>query len=430
MPDNSNASVNNMFNYSLAPNSVARFTLFRGVTDYTNLAQFDLYETGYSFLICLQIPVFLDKLGNFSQNTGGYAMLIQNYRHIIEWEFRGAQGLEDITSDVSPISNGITDINVITKVNEQGGSTFTMNYFERSGSIITKVNELFLRGVKDPKTQVKRYNGLLVEPFNLRNTYNSQSDFNGLGSNEDVSSHTRGNTVMQEAGYQYEIFHFLLIITDNTCLNVEKAYLLACCQPNTANTSIYNVTRGEIQFQEMGVQFNGIPLPGRIVTHKAVNFLKYINDHTCFDEMEYGYRALDESDYSARNLGVSYHKNIEMAGSGGDEIRSTTEKDMLVQDYNSQANLFNNVGYQGVQRNLNGIVTGDENANVRAGLSEYTAFRNASSTGGDGYSTAVGGGYATNTSYNYDSSQDSVTGSGGEGRGNQSTVNNSTVTGG
>ena len=352
--------VNNMFNYSLAPNSVSKFTLFRGVTDYTNLAQFDLFETGYSFLICLQIPVFLDKLEDFSQSTGGYATLIQNYRHIIEWEFRGCQGLEDITADATPISNGITDINIITKVTEQGAGTFSMNYYERSGSILNKVNELFLRGIKDPKTQVKRYNGLLTAPFDLRNTYGN--DANGTYQNENFAngaaersdkqtlSATRGNTTMQESGYQYEIFHFLLIITDNTCLNVERAYLLACCQPNTANTSIYNVTRGEIQFQELSLQFNGIPLPGRIVTHKAVEFLKYINDHTCFDEMEYGYRVMDESDYNGSN----YQTLTEKEGSGGAEIRSTVEHDMSVGTYSNQ--YFNSKGYQGLEVKPDGII--------------------------------------------------------------------------
>ena len=324
------------------------------------MAQFDLFETGYSFLICLQIPVFLDKLEDFSQSTGGYATLIQNYRHIVEWEFRGCQGLEDITSDVAPISNGITDINIITKVTEQGAGTFSMSYFERSGSILTKVNELFLRGIKDPKTQVKRYNGLLTAPFDLRNTYGN--DANGTYQNENFAngaaersdkqtlSATRGNTTMQESGYQYEIFHFLLIITDNTCLNVERAYLLACCQPNTANTSIYNVTRGEIQFQELSLQFNGIPLPGRIVTHKAVEFLKYINDHTCFDEMEYGYRVMDESDYNGSN----YQTLTEKEGSGGAEIRSTVEHDMSVGTYSNQ--YFNSKGYQGLEVKPDGII--------------------------------------------------------------------------
>ena len=309
------------------------------------MAQFDLFETGYSFLICLQIPVFLDKLEDFSQSTGGYATLIQNYRHIIEWEFRGCQGLEDITADATPISNGITDINIITKVTEQGAGTFSMNYYERSGSILNKVNELFLRGIKDPKTQVKRYNGLLTAPFDLRNTYTTNSngttnDTGGAEQRKDELSITRGNTTMQESGYRYEIFHFLLIITDNTCLNVERAYLLACCQPTTSHTNIYNVTRGEIQFSELSLQFNGIPLPGRIVTHKAVEFLKYINDHTCFDEMEYGYQVMDEGEQANK-----YQEYVEKEGSGGAEIRSTTEKDMTVKTYTNK--LFNSWGYNG-----------------------------------------------------------------------------------
>ena len=53
-------TVNNIFSNTLSPRPVTQFTLMRGVTDYTNLAQFDLYETGYSFLVSLQIPTFLD----------------------------------------------------------------------------------------------------------------------------------------------------------------------------------------------------------------------------------------------------------------------------------------------------------------------------------------------------------------------------------
>ena len=102
--------------------------------------------------------------------------------------------------------------------------------------------------------------------------------------------------VMQDKGFQYEVFHFLLIVTDNSGLNLEKAYILAACQPTTANTDIYNVERGSIQFSELSLAFNGFPITGRIVNAKAVEFLDYINQHTCFDEMEFGYNILtDES---------------------------------------------------------------------------------------------------------------------------------------
>jgi hypothetical protein len=273
--------VSYIFDNTLAPRDVTKYTLMRGVTDYTNLAQFDLYETGYSFLISLQVPTFMEKLAATNTN---YKTVFDNYRHIMEYDFRGCQGIEDITTETNALTNGISDLNIITRVTEQAGTSFTMNYFERSGSIITKTHEAFLRGVKDPRTQVKRYGGLLRSRFTNNAT-------------------TTSNNLMTEKGYQYEIFHYLLIVTDNTALNVEKAYILASCQPSLANTSIYNVTRGEISFSEMAIQYNGIPLSGRIVNSKGADFLDWINEHTCFDEMQFGYKILGEDNISPGSTG-------------------------------------------------------------------------------------------------------------------------------
>ena len=302
-------AVNNIFTNTLAPLDVTQFTLFRGVTDYTQLQQFDLYETGYSYLITLQFPVFLNALAKASSEKGGYKELIDSYRHIIEWEFKGASGIEDITSETSALSNGITDLNVITRVTEQGGSQFTMNYFERSGSILTKVNELYLRGIKDPRTQIKSYNGLIRGPLNIRD-------------NTNVIRGSGGDISMQDKGFQYEIFHFLLIVTDNT------GFILASCQPTAANTSIYNVNRNEIGFSEIPLTFNGLPIPGRIVNKKATEFLKYINEHCCFDEMEFGYQILGET----TNVGdgtstVDYVTAVEQANNGGNDVRSAGVND-------------------------------------------------------------------------------------------------------
>ena len=216
----------NIFSGTMAPQEVQQFTLMRGVTDFSNLNQYDLYETGYSFLICLSIPTFLQKAKALNEN---YKMLINNYCHIIEYDFRVCQVIDDITSDPSPLTNGINELNIITKVNEQAATSFSMNYFERSGSIITKTHELFLRGIKDPRTQFKRYLGLITGP------------------RADTSSNNANSTRL-EASFQNEVFHYLLIVTDNTGYNVEKAYILASCQPSTANTSIQNVERGQIMF--------------------------------------------------------------------------------------------------------------------------------------------------------------------------------------
>lgn len=274
---------NFMFDNTLVPSTaLTKFTLMRGVTDFSDLRQFDLYETGYSFLVLLDVPYFMDAMGKVDQQ---YADLLDSYKHILEYDFRGAQGIDNISTETNQITNGINNIQVITKTAEQDGTSFTMNYYERSGSIITKVHETFIRGIKDPRTQMKRYNGLLGRRF----TSSDQSNY---------ALTSLKNFQMGSKGYHLEVFHFMLIITDNTGLNLEKAYLLTSCQPSQADTSIYNVTKGDIGFSELNLSFNGYPISGKIVNAKAVKFLDWINKNTCFDEMNFGYNIFTKDNLS------------------------------------------------------------------------------------------------------------------------------------
>jgi hypothetical protein len=73
----------------------------------------------------------------------------------------------------------------------------------------------------------------------------------------------------------------------------------------------------------MGVQFQGLPIPGRIVNQRATDFLKYINQHTCFDEMEFGYNILSDEALGA-NGNSNYVEAIEAKNSGGSNISSPT----------------------------------------------------------------------------------------------------------
>lgn len=257
---NANSS-KNIFTGTITPKDVTAYTLFRGVTDFSNLAQFNNFESGYSFLIVLSIPKMLDTLG---ANNTEYNTMIKAYRHILEYEFRGISGFEDIQSETSEITNGVSNMNLITKVTRQSASQFSMRYFERSGLLLEKVNELFLRGIKDPKTQVKTYNGLIKDN-------------------------------LLESGYEHEVFQFLYFVTDNTCRKIEKAYLIVSAQPTTAALAdVSNSERGEISWKEVDMQFNGIPLDGPAITKKAQEFLDWINENTIFEESKFGYKALNE----------------------------------------------------------------------------------------------------------------------------------------
>lgn len=271
--------INNMFDNTLTPNNdITKYALMRGVPDYTQLAQWDMYETGYGFLVVLQIPVFLDKARSYNTT---YADNIDSYRHILEYEFKGLQGIEDINSETNEITNGIRGLQVITKVTEQGSTNFQFEYLERNGLALTKVHELYLRGIKDPSTQVKRYLGMLK----------GRQGRSGV------------NNIMTGAGYKYEVFHFLAIVTDNTALNVEKAYILASAQPSSAPTQITNFTLGDINLASVQLGFNAFPISGRIVNSKAVDFLDYINDLTCFDEMNLKYDLFNNESITPGNTG-------------------------------------------------------------------------------------------------------------------------------
>lgn len=260
-----------MFEYLKKPRDITKYTLMRGTTDFGNLAQYNLYESGYPYLVIVSVPRFMDMLAKKNET---YKTLWDNYLHILEYEFRNIDGLEDISSDASELTNGISNLNVITKVNMQSGSTFSMRFFEKSGSVIARVHELYLRGIKDPRTQYKHYNGLIQD-----------------GS--------------LEAGYENEVFSFLFFVTDNTGTEIEKAYFIVSAQPTKAETSMYNSERGDIGFKEITVEFSGFPITGSLVESRAKKVLDWINNpanpqHIVRDSNDFEYTGISEIENYAK----------------------------------------------------------------------------------------------------------------------------------
>lgn len=261
----------NMFTDLKEPRDVTGYTLFRGTTDFTQLQQFDLYESGYPYLICVSIPEFLQKMADRDTDV---AKLVNSYKHIIEYEFRGFDsGLENIQSDTSEINNGMQSINVITKVNAPSASTFSMRYYEKSGATLTKLHQLYLRSVKDPGTGFKTYNGLIAPG---------------------------GEIEPQDAGFHKECFSFLYMHTDNTGCLVEQAAYIIGAMPTTAEMTIFNGTKGNIEFQEIGVEFTGFPIMGSAINKKAKEILDWMNSEANNlmvhrNSWDYNYAALDDT---------------------------------------------------------------------------------------------------------------------------------------
>ena len=100
-------------NYVKMPRSVTEFTLMKGVTDFSNLKQFDVYETGYPFITVISVPRFMDILGSRDTNVRN---LQDNITHVIEGEFRGLSGIPDITAEGGEITNGNISMQIINNV--------------------------------------------------------------------------------------------------------------------------------------------------------------------------------------------------------------------------------------------------------------------------------------------------------------------------
>ena len=241
-----------MFQNLKKPRDLTGYGLMTGVTDFGNLVQFNMYEGGYGALFVLKMPKFLMQLAE--KDKKNYAPLINNYKHILEREFKSLDGLDDISTDPLEITDGINTMEVTGKVTMQSAATFSMRLQEKSGSPITRVHELYLRGIRDPRgAQVKHYHGL-------------------------IGRRNGDTTEGLEPGFENETFTFLYINTDNTMRLIEKAVLLVGAQPTSAKLSIYNYEKGGIEFKDVDAEFRAFPCTSNTIDKKAQEYLDWYHD--------------------------------------------------------------------------------------------------------------------------------------------------------
>ena len=261
------ATVDNMFQGMVDVPDFTKYTLGRGVIDFTNLKQFNMYEKGYPFLIVVKIPEMIKKLAEVGNDQ--YKLLCQNFIHVLEYDFRNLDGINNMSAETQEITNGNQKLDVITKVNWEANSKYSMKFQERKGSLFARFMELYLRGIKDPTTQAKRYNGLL-QP-------------------------RKAQSVIED-GYENEIFEFLYFVTDNTVRYIEKAFFLTGCQFTECQLDQYNQEKGQIEWQDVNLSFNGYAITNPLVTQKAQAMLDWLNSENrlIVEQMKFAYKSLSD----------------------------------------------------------------------------------------------------------------------------------------
>lgn len=230
--------------YTKKPVTAAQYSMMRGVGDFTNAEQLNMFEKGHGMIIVIDKPKFLEMIAESDQDVRN---LLDNFCNILEYEFKGLDGIEDINSEDLIYTDGISELAAIGKVTEQSNSEITMTFTEKSGSTITKFIKYYLNGVRDSRTQTKHYHGLIAE----------------------------GKLAL---GFENEVFNLLYLVTDASGLGLEAAYLLANAWPNSAKTNIYNGQKGDIQIAEVDVTFKCFVIQNQEVNKRAVKMLAYINE--------------------------------------------------------------------------------------------------------------------------------------------------------
>lgn len=233
--------------YSKSPYKANQYANMRGVVDWGNLLQFAPYESGYCFLSVINGPYIgtVTAANGGCSDKDGFGDLQDAFIKILEQEFKGLSGIGNITSDTMEISDGITSISLLGKVNQETNSQISMEFTEKSGSLITKYVSQYLRFVRDPKTQAKTYGGAIK------------------------ASNSRTATPAKE------VFNLLYIITDSTCLNIEKAFLILNAQPTeAAYGDLYNGNKGDISTKEVTVTFNAFVVDGKIANKIALAYMR------------------------------------------------------------------------------------------------------------------------------------------------------------
>ena len=90
--------------------------------------------------------------------------------------------------------------------------------------------------------------------------------------------------------------------TDNTGLLLERAIYWVCCQPTSAQTEIFNGTKGDVTFQDITCEFNGIPLMGDAINAQAKKILDWMNNESnenmvVRNSWNYNYEGIGDSAY-------------------------------------------------------------------------------------------------------------------------------------
>ena len=209
-------------------------TYFTGIDDLINHKFTDLV-TGYAYIYWVRVPEWFEKDDD-----------LKYFKAFTQKNFRGFQGLTDITLNTSTAQSGFAgnEYDIVTGIS-RGNTEFTIDHREYSGSPMTKMYEKWIEGIRDSRTGIATY------PAKYGVEY---SAFNHTG-------------------------ELLYIVVRPDANNsgadiIEKAVYYSNVMPKTIPNGHWNYSLGSQETVQISIPFSGVPEMNPYVTEYARKVLK------------------------------------------------------------------------------------------------------------------------------------------------------------
>lgn len=246
------------------------------VTD-QNLDQLTPYIPGIARLFMHKEPVFMQVA--FPTET-------DNFKSYIETGYKSISGIEDLSATAESIQGGWANqsYEVLTSVEDQT-NTLTIGLYEQTGSPVREFLELWLTGIRDPRSGVAHYHGVVETPDRGTGqmpdygTYANMAGFNGRMENGVLTDTKQFYVPYCERNHTAEFVYYDL---DPTAHYIEYACMFAHAFPKSVKKDHLNYSSGERSPVEMSVDFSVAKYESRYINDLAIHYL-------IKDQLEYNY---------------------------------------------------------------------------------------------------------------------------------------------
>ena len=229
--------------------SYENFSYFLGGVDVTdqNLDQFTPYIQGVSKIFVHKTPPFMSLLQRKASNDG-FAEWSRQFKTYLESGYTRIDGIGDISAEFVDFEGGFAAqkfSNVSTVRDET--DTLSIQLFELTGSPVREYIETWMTGVRDPRTGIAHYHGVI-----------GQKGDDGVVINYQEKNHTA---------------EFVYLSMDPTAKKIEYACLFAHAFPTKVPKSHLNYESGNRDRVQMDLDFNITKYESYAINNIAIGYM-------------------------------------------------------------------------------------------------------------------------------------------------------------